>query len=400
MIPLARAGLFATVAAVSASTLEPQWEVVSSSPKPVIGPEQAVPHGIFQGFETGQFIKVGRTYYYVANELGLCKHVVWDRTTRAGLWSASNASGPWTRVATLRNTSSMHTLCNKDAGKGLKNVCSWAPTLEFAPSAANGSKPVWNFFYSACDAPKNHQGDGIVHAVSVSDSLEGPYVDVPGTLAPGTGVVMPFSHAFTTWQLSNGSYMSFRNNVPGATDFSVGLERALADNGRTLGGPWAYDNNSVPFPCGPENPIVTKSSDKQWYYAVYDALEQIPVGAEQPSKGCTDPSKRALCKSKTQCDQIGIAWSRDGLTWSANRTTLLKVQTGGHHPCGQIRTPLGLVAEPEHCDGCYSVLWTGFSTLEGTDGNGFTPVCHAIVKQIHEKGAPFMTSSADIVVSI
>ena len=31
------------------------------------------------------------------------------------------------------------------------------------------------------------------------------------------------------------------------------------DGGKTLGGPWAYDNNSVPFPCGPENPIVTRS---------------------------------------------------------------------------------------------------------------------------------------------
>ena len=83
---------------------------------------------------------------------------------------------------------------------------------------------------------------------------------------------------------------------------------------------------------------------------------------------CTDPSKRALCTSKTQCDQIAIAWSPDGVTWAANATALLRVQTDGRHPCGQIRTPLGLVAEPGRlCAGCYSVLWTGFSTLKGTD---------------------------------
>ena len=63
-----------------------------------------------------------------------------------------------------------------------------------------------------------------------------------------------------------------------------------------------YDNNTVPFPCGPENPIVSSSSDGNWYYAVYDALEQLPV--RQPGHaatrgrgdtgtagpGCSDPS--------------------------------------------------------------------------------------------------------------
>ena len=28
--------------------------------------------------------------------------------------------------------------------------------------------------------------------------------------------------------------------------------------------------------------------------------------------------------------------------------------------CGLIRTPLGLVPEPETCKGCYSVLYTGW----------------------------------------
>jgi len=330
----------------------------------------------------------------VANELGLCKHVTWDLTTRAALWSAPNGSGPWSRITTLRNTSSMYKLCHLDAGKGLKNGAAWAPTLVFAPSMANGSKPVWNLFYHAGYAPKGHPGDGIRHAVSVTDGMEGPYVDLPG-------VVAPFSHAFTIWQLSNGSYMSFRNNVPGARDFSVGLERAIPDNGKTLGGAFAYDKNFVPFPCGPENPIVTRSSDNKWFYAVYDALEQIPEGNERATgSGCTNPAKRAICTSKTQCDKIGIAWSPDGITWTAEMTALLRVQTGGHHPCGQIRTPLGLVAEPELCVGCYSVMWTGFSTLRGTDGKGFTPVCHAIIKQIHEKSASATTEGVATIIGI
>ena len=132
----------------------PRWEVVSSSPEPVIGPADAVPHGVFQGFETGQYTKVDGTHHVAINELGLCEHVTWDRTTRAALWSAPNGSGPWTRVTTLRNTSSMHSVCNLTAGKGLPNACSWAPTLVFAPSTANGSKPVWHLFYSACEENK------------------------------------------------------------------------------------------------------------------------------------------------------------------------------------------------------------------------------------------------------
>jgi len=210
----------------------PQWEVVSSSAEPVIGPSEALEHGIFQGFETGQYMKIGNTHYYVANELGLCQKVTWDKTTRAALWSAPSGTGPWTRVTTLRNTSSMHTLCNLTAGEGLRNAASWAPTLVFAPSIANGSKPVWNFFYSAGEAPKNAPGDGIVHAVSTTESMEGPYVDLPSATVPASGVEIQSSHAFTAWQLPNGTYMSFRNNVPGAKDFSVGLERAVEDQAR------------------------------------------------------------------------------------------------------------------------------------------------------------------------
>ena len=201
---------------VDDGSVVPQWETVSSNAEPVIGPAETLQHGVCQGFETGQFFKENGTYFVAINELGLCKSVVWDRTTRAALWSAPNASGPWTRVVTLRNTSSMYTLCNMTTENGLPNACSWAPTLVFAPSIANGSKPVWNMFYSACEdvggapspdpkLPKDKPGDGMVHAVSTTTSMEGPYVDLPGNLVPGSGVELPFTHAFTTWKLRNGS---------------------------------------------------------------------------------------------------------------------------------------------------------------------------------------------------
>ena len=237
-------------------SVAPQWETISSDATEVIGPAESLPHGVHQGFETGQFFKENGTYFVAINELGLCKHVTWDKTTRAALWSAPNASGPWTRLTTLRNTSSMHSMCNLTAGKGLPNACSWAPTLVFAPSSANGSRPVWNLYYSACEdvggapspdpkLPKDRPGDGMVHAVSTTESMAGPYVDLPGKLVPGSGVEIPFTHAFTTWKLRNGSYYSFRNNVPGARSFSVGLKRATVDGGRTLGGPRVGGRHSL-----------------------------------------------------------------------------------------------------------------------------------------------------------
>ena len=102
--------LFAALSlGAAAASLAPRWEVVSSTAEPVIGPSQCAPHGIYQGFETGQYTFHQGTHYLVVNELGLCEHVTWDKTTRAALWSAPSGSGPWTRVVTLRNTSSMYT---------------------------------------------------------------------------------------------------------------------------------------------------------------------------------------------------------------------------------------------------------------------------------------------------
>ena len=85
-------GFVACVGAVRATT--PQWEVVSTAAKPVIGSDEAFPHGIYQGFETGFYFKVNDTYYYSATELGLCKGIVWDHTTRAGACACVRPHSP------------------------------------------------------------------------------------------------------------------------------------------------------------------------------------------------------------------------------------------------------------------------------------------------------------------
>ena len=413
----------------------PQWEVVAATALPVIDRSRASAHGIFAGFETGQFMRLSNgTFYFTANELGLCDGVPWNKVTRAGLWSAPNSTGPWSRLTTLRNGSHMWSLCNKSktpypGAKYNLNYVTWAPTLVRAPSSVNSSSSssssssslVWNLFYSSKqdrtgdkDLPWGIKSNGISWAVSTTDSMLGPYVDVIG-VGSEQGVVVDASHSFSAWRLRNGSYAGFRNNVPGASSFSAGLIAPVADGGRTPGAVWrdagpdiaVQDDQGSGLRWAPENPVVMGlSSDGAWYYAAYDALRQPAkkpdlrnfaesgrhghdtalVGGsgggggggdnEQTDQEAPSPPP-PICSKRDACDRIGLAWSADGVTWTDS--TLLAVQgAGGHHACGQIRTPLGLAPEPERCRGCYSVLWTGISA------GGFRPVCHAIIRNINE----------------
>jgi hypothetical protein len=369
----------------------PRWEVVEAGAAPVIGPQHpdVLEHSIQSGFETGQFFRLNGTYYYTANELGTCAHpgILWDLVTRAALWSAEASSGPWRRVLTLRNGSHMDTVCRPSSvpctkpcgdsccsGDGVHpSFVTWAPTLIHAPSSVNASgKAVWNFFYSSNQ--NSHKGDGafngITWAVSTTESMLGPYVDVvPGSVTGGvllpagaegvTNVAVNQSHSFSAWKLRNGSWAGFKNNIRGAASFSAGLIVPAGDP-TIPGGPWkpagpnlaSGSNCSAGMCFAPENPVVTTmSTDGKFYLAVYDALH----GGS---------------------DVIGLSFSADGFTWQYSQ--ILAVQTHTRSPCGNIRTPLGLVPEPSRCKGCYSVLWTGSTK------HNFRPVCHAIIRNLNE----------------
>lgn len=141
------------------------------------------------------------------------------------------------------------------------------------------------------------------------------------------------------------------------------------------------------------------SSDGRFYLAVYDALEQPPTDGDPISTGyglITNSTARSptvleprdgsspVCSSITGCNRIGVAFSLDGVTWK--HSALVAVQTAKRHPCGQIRTPLGLAPEPELCSGCYSVLWTGISDQKGPNGP-FRPVCRAVIRNTNEAHA-------------
>jgi hypothetical protein len=67
-------------------------------------------------------------------------------------------------------------------------------------------------------------------------------------------------------------------------------------------------------------------------------------------------------------DYVGISQSADGVHWSAAQYVSLNASASG---CGgTVRTPQGLVAEPQRCKGCYSMLYTGVDNRAEGDGRG------------------------------
>ena len=130
---------------------------------------------------------------------------------------------------------------------------------------------------------------------------------------------------------------------------------------------------ALSFPC--------RRRDGKNYLAVYDALEQPPTDGDADGLGHGKPGGNPICSSITGCNRIGVAHSADGVTWKDS--ALVAVQTAGKHPCGQIRTPLGLAPEPERCRGCYSVLWTGITDEKGPSG-AFRPICQAVIRNVNE----------------
>jgi hypothetical protein len=118
--------------------------------------------------------------------------------------------------------------------------------------------------------------NGITWAVSTTESMLGPYVDVVGRNgsalpAGGEGVIniaVNGSHSFSAWRLRNGSWAGFGNNVPGAKSFSAALIVPAAGDPTVPGGPWkaagpnlaSGSDCSNGFCYAPENPVVTTMS--------------------------------------------------------------------------------------------------------------------------------------------
>jgi hypothetical protein len=281
------------------------------------------------GFEGGSVLKLNGTYHLFTSEM--VGDPFWVKMKLAH-WVSSDRLR-WTRRATMYESSGERT------GRDLRAAL-WAPMPVF-----NEQENRWNLFYVSYRAPIGPDGwhGRIWRAVSKvegREGIDGPWEDAGVILEPG-----PQSDS---WEGSQGTDSFFSYNAGGrwlgfygssnATNYwKVGLAEAPAP-----AGPWKRMSSSNPVALsgelGTENPVVTRLNNGR-FVAVFDTIRQDYA--------------------------IGYADSADGAKWSQARQLLLRQSRNLW--VGDVRTPLGLIPEP---DGTLTLFYTGYERSVGKRGYG------------------------------
>ncbi|MFP5229293.1 MAG: hypothetical protein ACLGXA_16910, partial [Acidobacteriota bacterium] len=289
------------------------------------------------GFEGGRVLKLGATYHLFTSEMTGDPH--WVKMKLAH-WTSTDRLH-WQRAATLFESSGDFT--GQDPRAAL-----WSPMPVF-DSAANR----WNLFYVAYAASPdtdrewltNHEGR-IWRAVSERpglDGIDGPWKD--------TGIVLERGRDSDAWEGLQGtdSFFPYRvgdkwyalygsahtEHLP-LSLWQVGLASAT-----DLAGPWTRCTSLNPLRVEArfiENPVVTTLEDGT-FVAVYD--NHVP-------------------------NEIGYMVSADGLHWSDGQH--LTVQSGRRIWASEVRTPLGLVQEP---NGLFTLFYTANEKVSGTQADSY-----------------------------
>jgi hypothetical protein len=367
---------FFTVATVAAAA-PPRFELVSAGASPVLNASQGLAEGVLHGFEGGLYFAEGPgdglvRHLFPSECMDDVPGLPWDAHMRGGHFRSDDGGLSWARIGTTYNSSAA---CSPDGADRCASM--WAPIPVYDVAAS-----VWRLFvvcYRIGVRPACGQTDGEIvmrtSAVPGRAGLAGPFPEASSQVVLNTqgvggppaayegsgaaGTQAQGTDSFFPYQLADGSWAAFfgshdRNATP--SQWRVGLATAPA-----LAGPWArsYGRNPVAFePEGKqatENPIVSKTQDGAWFIAVWDALRQPAADHE-----------------------IGISYSADGLAWSTAQYVPVW-PSAGEGPCGVIRTPLGLVAEPALGAGYYSVLFSGSAA-------GYESVCRAVLQNAAEAG--------------
>jgi hypothetical protein len=304
----------------------PRLVLVEQHPEPVLTVRSPGADGNKYGFEGGRVVKIGRTYHLFTSEM--IGDPIWVKM-RLAHWRSDDRLH-WTRVATLFDSSGEFD--GKDPRASL-----WSPLPAF-----DDRENRWNLFYVAYHAEPNtpqqfrmNEKGRIWRAVSEAkgvDGIGGPYRDVGVVLQPG-----PDSEAWEGLQGAD-SFFPYRVGASwvalygSASTESIPIQhwRVGLATAPVIEGPWVRRHGpNLPIePTFIENPIVERLHDGS-FAAVYDTT--------------TDP------------DAIGFTWSKDGVDWSPGQTVVVQKTKGTWSP--EVRTPLGLVPEP---DGTCTVFYTGF----------------------------------------
>lgn len=308
--------------------VEPRLILVEANPEPVLTVDSPGAEDVKYGFEGGRVVKVGATYHLFTSEMA--GDPVWVKM-RLAHWTSPDGV-QWTRQSTLFESSG-----NFDGAD--PRAAYWSPLPVFDEDAGR-----WNLFFVAYHSEPNtesafrmNEKGRIIRAVSEAAGVEGiggPYADMGVIMEPGPesdpweglqGVDSFFPYRVgERWVALYGS--AFSQELP-IRYWRVGLASALR-----LEGPWKRLSDLNPSPIEEvfiENPIVELHQRSGMWLCVYDHRE---------------------------ADSIGYSFSRDGLNWAKGRA--LRIQDEGSGWCRDVRTPLGLVAEPE--TNSYTVFYTGF----------------------------------------
>ena len=244
--------------------------------------------------------------------------------------------------------------------------------LLYAPNAINGSKHVWNLYYGSRRA---------IATVAGPEGITSDFVDIECV-----GRQWPEQRPVPTFRLRNGSWRGFwQRDWPTVTrpncTWPCHRQRLVGLTGTDtplLGDPkavWSLRQTgqleeALPFVWSEltpnvENPVVIPSSDGKEFLMVFDALSMNASCRESPACGWVGEQ----CWSTDSCNAIGLAWSEDGEHWVEAEHVVIQYD----HQCGLVRTPIGLVPEPDMGKGYYSVLYTGWlapDSAAAADDNG------------------------------
>lgn len=292
------------------------------------------------GFEGGRVVKIHHVYHLFTSEMVGDPHWV---KMRLGHW-VSRDRLHWQRAGTVGESSGDFT--GKDPRAAL-----WSPMPVY--DEKNGR---WNLFYVAYQAAPdtsrewltNHEGR-IWRAVSEKlgiDGIDGPYRDIGVVLQRGkdsdSWEGLQGTDSFFPYQVGSKWYAFYgtahTEKLP-LSLWQVGLAEAQA-----MSGPWTRCTALNPLKIEArfiENPVVTQLADGT-YVAMYD---------------------------NHQPNEVGYTFSKDGIHWSRGRH--LVVQWGRGVWAGEVRTPLGLVAEGNHS---FTLFYTANEKTSGNqvDPNGIT----------------------------
>jgi len=331
----------------SKENLEPQFELVSIHPQPVIGRHVPDAKDVKFGFEGGSVRKIHGVYYLSTTE---CFDEPKTAAVRIALWKSLDGTH-FKRVCIMDKT-------NYNWNDTTYRMSPWAPILTY--DSANERWSVFHVGYKR--KPYSTDVFNMSGKIARQDSkvkgmrgIEGPYSEVhwidvdnnPDAWESTNGML-----GFYPFQVKNQWYAFFCcngvpiDNNPRSADSlrvanKIAFQTGLVKSSR-LNGHWERCSSINPVPFDPEfieNPVVTRLKNG-CYIALYD--------------GNNDHA-------------LPYTWSYDGVHWAKRRLLQLdNVPSWLYH----IRTPLSLIEEK---DGTYTVYFTAF---DGLNPEGILPLWH------------------------